>query len=184
MPVLFGVSQENKHSESWDRPLTSPRNFYGLEPLKRYRWYWRLEPGIEYTCAITYDPFVEMVRRDKVYGFVVALWEVPETCPGLFRAVDEFRAAKKLPETPMWRAMIDPSWAPWPIRRLRGWLGGEHRNRNGDTWNLCHYWSNFEVADMDFFRGDAYQELFQHLDRSGGFYDERVSIPSRKQDYG
>ncbi|KAK0617597.1 glycosyltransferase family 15 protein [Immersiella caudata] len=148
-------------------------NFYALEALKKYRWYWRLEPGVEYTCAITYDPFLEMARREKVYGFVVALWEVPETCPGLFRAVDDFRAAKKIPETPMWRAMINPSWMPWPIRRLRGWLGGEHRNRNGDTWNLCHYWSNFEIADLDFFRGNTYQELFRHLDRSGGFYDER-----------
>ncbi|KAK5658028.1 hypothetical protein OQA88_2583 [Cercophora sp. LCS_1] len=147
--------------------------FYQLEALKKYKWYWRLEPGIEYTCAITYDPFFEMARHGKAYGFVIALWEVPETCPSLFRAVDEYRRKKSIEATSMWRAMVNPSWAPWPLRRLRGWFGGDHRDFGGDTWNLCHYWSNFEIADLDFFRGAAYQELFDHLDRAGGFYDER-----------
>jgi mannosyltransferase len=50
----------------------------------------------------------------------------------------------------------------------------KHRDRKGDKWNLCHYWSNFEIADLDFFRGESYQELFQYLDRKGGFYHERV----------
>ena len=33
-------------------------------------------------------------------------------------------------------------------------------------------WSNFEIADMDFFRGDAYSQYFDFLDRSGGYYYE------------
>lgn len=34
-------------------------------------------------------------------------------------------------------------------------------------------WSNFEIADMDFWRGEAYQAFFEYLDQQGGFYYER-----------
>ncbi|PBK88464.1 hypothetical protein ARMGADRAFT_1033847 [Armillaria gallica] len=34
-------------------------------------------------------------------------------------------------------------------------------------------WSNFEIADMDFWRGPAYTDFFEHLDKTGGFYYER-----------
>jgi hypothetical protein len=33
-------------------------------------------------------------------------------------------------------------------------------------------WSNFEIADMDFWRGKIYSEFFEYLDRTGGFYYE------------
>ncbi len=143
--------------------------------MKNYRWYWRLEPGVQFTCAITYDPFVEMARHGKSYGYTIALWEVPETCPSLFRAVEDYKEEKEIPTTPNWKAMIESSWAPWPVRRLLGWLDKDNRNQAGDSWNLCHYWSNFEVADLDFFRSKEYRDFFEHLDQAGGFYNERVS---------
>ena len=43
----------------------------------------------------------------------------------------------------------------------------------GKSYNLCHFWSNFEIADMDFWRGEAYSKYFDYLDRTGGFYYER-----------
>ena len=36
-------------------------------------------------------------------------------------------------------------------------------------------WSNFEIADMDFWRSEAYQAYFDYLESKGGFYYE-VSI--------
>lgn len=33
-------------------------------------------------------------------------------------------------------------------------------------------WSNFEIADMDFWRGEAYSKFFDYLDEKGGFYYE------------
>ena len=33
-------------------------------------------------------------------------------------------------------------------------------------------WSNFEIADMDFWRGPAYTAFFEFLDSKGGFYYE------------
>jgi mannosyltransferase len=152
-----------------------------MESLKPYRWYWRLEPGVQYTCAITYDPFLQMARHNKAYGFTTALWELGTTCPSLFRAVDDFRSENKLPRTSMWNALFDPAWEPWPIRWMMGLLRVDHRDSRGYKWNLCHYWSNFEIADLDFFRGNMYQKLFKHLDHQGGFYDERVSNGQRRR---
>ena len=42
----------------------------------------------------------------------------------------------------------------------------------GASYNLCHFWSNFEIANMDFWRGEAYSKYFDYLDATGGFYYE------------
>lgn len=113
-----------------------------------------------------------MARHNKVYGFTLALSEERQTCPGLFRKVSDWKESQNIPSTPLWLASITPSWVPWPFRSMMSWFA--HRDRHGDAWNLCHYWSNFEIADLDFFRGEKYQSLFQKLERDGGFYFERV----------
>ncbi|KAK0742355.1 nucleotide-diphospho-sugar transferase [Apiosordaria backusii] len=145
--------------------------FYTLKALKEYKWYWRIEPDVEFYCALTYDPFVEMAKHEKVYGFTVALPKEPATCPSLFRTVADWKEQQDYPTTELWKAMVSPSWLPWPFRKMMSWFS--HRDRHGDGWNLCHYWSNFEIASLDFFRSNAYQYLFEHLDRTGGFYSER-----------
>lgn len=38
-------------------------------------------------------------------------------------------------------------------------------------------WSNFEIGDMDFWRGETYMSFFEHLDQAGGFYYEVSSPP-------
>ncbi|KAJ1718125.1 alpha-1,2-mannosyltransferase ktr1, partial [Coemansia biformis] len=40
-------------------------------------------------------------------------------------------------------------------------------------YNGCHFWSNFEIVDLSFYRSSAYQQYFDHLDRAGGFFYER-----------
>ena len=44
----------------------------------------------------------------------------------------------------------------------------------GEVYNMCHFWSNFEIANLDWFRSKEYEEFFQTMDRSGGFWMERV----------
>ena len=39
--------------------------------------------------------------------------------------------------------------------------------------NYVTVWSNFEIGDLDFWRGEAYTKYFEHLDAQGGFYYER-----------
>lgn len=42
----------------------------------------------------------------------------------------------------------------------------------GETYNRCHFWSNFEIGDLNFWRGTAYTKYFDYLDKAGGFYYE------------
>lgn len=42
-----------------------------------------------------------------------------------------------------------------------------------EEYNMCHFWSNFEIARTDLFTSPEYQAYFEHLDASGGFYKER-----------
>ncbi|KNG50167.1 glycosyltransferase family 15 protein [Stemphylium lycopersici] len=139
--------------------------FYDHPSLLPYKYYWRVEPNIAFTCAITYDPFVSMARHKKRYGYTTALWERGQTVPSLFRKLSLFKTAHALPISPLWTAMLAPSYAPWPFRPALAWL--RNRDEKGDLWNMCHFWSNFEIADLDFFRSDAYRELFAMLDRDG-----------------
>ena len=37
-------------------------------------------------------------------------------------------------------------------------------------------WSNFEIADMDFWRSEPYQAFFDFLESKGGFYYEVKSL--------
>ncbi|KAF2189964.1 glycosyltransferase family 15 protein [Zopfia rhizophila CBS 207.26] len=145
--------------------------FYDVEGLKPYKWYWRVEPNIQLSCAVTYDPFVKMVKYGKKYGYTIALWEVGNTVPSLFRLISDYKKEKHLKTTDLWKSMIKASWVPIPFRFFLSLLPS--RDASGDAWNLCHYWSNFEIADMDFFRSREYRELFDFLDGKGGFYFER-----------
>jgi mannosyltransferase len=111
--------------------------FYDVPALQKYKWFWRIEPDARYTCSITYDPFIEMEKHGKKYGFTIALWEIGKTAPSLFKRVNEFKEMHHIRSTALWRAMVDVSWLPWPFRKLIWWL--PHHNRDGDIWNMCHF---------------------------------------------
>lgn len=145
--------------------------FYDVPALKEYKWYWRVEPHVQFSCAITYDPFRLMREKKKKYGYTIALWELDNTVPELFRAVSEFKEMKRIRTTTLWKAFIRPTWMPWGLRWLKA--GQPLHDVNGDMWNLCHFWSNFEIGDLDFFRSKDHREFFEHLDNRGGFYSER-----------
>ncbi|KAK7467142.1 hypothetical protein VKT23_004201 [Stygiomarasmius scandens] len=95
-----------------------------------------------------------MEDHDKVYSFTISLPEWEPTIPTLWSAVKEFTAAH--PE------YVQP-------HNAMDFLS----NDGGKTYNLCHFWSNFEIADMDFWRTEAYQAFFDFLEAKGGFYYER-----------
>lgn len=44
---------------------------------------------------------------------------------------------------------------------------------DGETYNLCHMWSNFEIGNLKFWRSEAYRKYFDSLDQAGGFFYER-----------
>lgn len=146
--------------------------FYDHPSLRDYDWFWRLDPDSRILCDIPYDPFAEMSARNKTYGYTMALWEVGSTAPSLFRTVSEYRNQIGLTATKLWTSMLEASWAPLPVRHgVMPWFPS--RDGTGDGWNLCHFWSNFEIANFGFFRSAEYRKLFEHLDSTGGFHLER-----------
>ncbi|KAL5519385.1 hypothetical protein ACEPAH_1068 [Sanghuangporus vaninii] len=128
--------------------------FYRHELLKPYRYYWRVEPGVKYFCDIDYDPFLMMQEQQKVYGYTISLYEWGQTIPTLWDTVKDF--IKDHPEH-------------LAENNSMSFIS----NDGGKSFNLCHFWSNFEIADMDFWRAPAYTAFFDYLEKTGGFYYER-----------
>lgn len=128
--------------------------FFKHELLQPYRYYWRVEPSVRFFCELNYDPFLYMEEHDKVYSFTIALEEHPATVQTLWDSVKEFVA-----EYPH---LLDP-------QNAMDFLS----NDGGNRYNMCHYWSNFEISDMDFWRSEAYTRFFDFLEAKGGFYYER-----------
>lgn len=128
--------------------------FFRHPLLQPYKYYWRVEPGISYTCDINYDPFDYMRDNNKLYGFTITFTEWEATIPTLWETVKEFN-------------QLHPEYLDQ--NNAMGYLS----DNGGASYNLCHFWSNFEIADMDFWRGEAYQKFFEFLESKGGFYYER-----------
>ncbi|ODV62845.1 glycosyltransferase family 15 protein [Ascoidea rubescens DSM 1968] len=147
--VIYGDSESYRHMCRFES------GFFWRHPLlDEYDWYWRVEPDIKFYCDIDYDVFKFMEDNNKVYGFTISLMEYQRTIPSLWRATKGF------------------------IRQHPQYL---HKNNflkfisdnKGKTYNLCHFWSNFEIASLNFFRSDKYREYFEYLDKTGGFFYER-----------
>lgn len=78
-----------------------------------------------------YDPFRLMQERDLKYGFTIALREYKATIPSLWKTTLEY--AKTHPQ------YIYPRTRSDSLLRLIS-------DDNGWSYNLCHFWSNFEVS--------------------------------------
>jgi len=128
--------------------------FYRQELVLPYRWYWRVEPNVDFTCIVDFDPFAYLQNNNKIYGFTIAPYEFASTIPTLWPTVKDF-----INENPQYLA---------PDNAM-GFLS----DNGGKDYNLCHFWSNFEIADMRFWRGEAYSAFTKYLDSTGGFYYER-----------
>jgi alpha 1,2-mannosyltransferase len=131
--------------------------FFRHPLLMKYAWYWRVEPDIDFYCSVPYDPFTYMRTHEKVYSFIITLPEYLETIPTLWETTRAFCL-----DNPQFVA--DKNSLGFIVDDGKGWEG---------EYNNCHFWSNFEIASLEFWRGEAYMAYFEHLDRSGGFYYER-----------
>lgn len=156
--------------------------FYNHPLLLKYEWYWRVEPEITYFCDITYDPFNEMIAKNKTYGFTIAVKELRETVPNIFRYASAFMRKNNLKSQGLWEMFTEPRGDPEPEKQdprfPQSMETGDFPNINGESmegekYNMCHFWSNFEIARLSFFRSKLYEDFFQMMDRSGGFWMER-----------
>ncbi|ODV69657.1 mannosyltransferase [Hyphopichia burtonii NRRL Y-1933] len=127
--------------------------FYRHELVAKYQYYWRLEPGIKLYCDINYDVFQFMKLNNKKYGFTMTIFEYSKTIPSLWFHFKQF-IKENIDYNPPLLEFV----------------------QNDDTltsYNECHFWSNFEIADLSIFDNDQYNHFFNYLDQTGGFFYER-----------
>ncbi|OZJ03433.1 hypothetical protein BZG36_03184 [Bifiguratus adelaidae] len=167
--IYYGGSETYRHMCRFNSGF-----FFRHPLLDKYDWYWRVEPGVKYYCDITYDPFIFMEKHNKLYGFVITLTEIPQTIPSLWQTTLEYARLRRLnlePRNPKETstATIGPhSGLPEPTNPLFPYF----RQPNGD-YNLCHFWSNFEIASLNLWRSPQYMDYFNYLDKTGNFFYER-----------
>ncbi|KAI8575194.1 hypothetical protein K450DRAFT_262968 [Umbelopsis ramanniana AG] len=147
-------------SESYRHMCRFQSGYFFRHPLlDEYDYYWRVEPDVDFSCQVDYDVFKYMRNHGKKYGFTIAFREFMGTIPSLWDTVRNFKrdypeVADNLParQDTLFKFITDD---------------------NGNTYNGCHFWTNFEIASLDLWRSNDYLKLFSYLDRSGGFFYER-----------
>ena len=140
-----------------------------------------------------------MARNNKTYGFTIAVKELKETVPNIFRYASAYKRNNNMTSKGLWEMFIEPppeeatslpedkpkkkESLPEEILSTepgRGVLPDiDPEAMNGETYNMCHFWSNFEIAKLSWFRSKEYEDFFEMMDRSGGFWMERVHPPVR-----
>lgn len=89
--IIYGDSESYRHMCRYES------GFFFRHPLMlNYEYYWRVEPSIELFCDVQFDPFRYMKDNNKMYSFVISLFEYWETIPTLWDSVRGFM--KKHPE--------------------------------------------------------------------------------------
>ncbi|KAH7135307.1 alpha-1,2 mannosyltransferase KTR1 [Dendryphion nanum] len=130
--------------------------------LASYQYYWRVEPNVHFFCSIDYDVFRWMSDHNKTYGFNINIYDSPQSVETLWPETLKF-----ISDHPEY---VDKNSA-------RAWLEDARRRpenaQKANGYSTCHFWSNFEIGDLSFWRSRRYREFFEHLDRAGGFFYER-----------
>jgi mannosyltransferase len=130
--------------------------------LADMQYYWRVEPNVHFFCDIDYDVFRWMADHNKTYGFNINIYDSAESVATLWPETQKFLADH-------------PEYVH--ENNAREWLeDGSKRPENHGTahgYSTCHFWSNFEIGDLAFWRSKKYRDYFEHLDRAGGFFYER-----------
>ncbi|KAH3667034.1 hypothetical protein WICMUC_005381 [Wickerhamomyces mucosus] len=138
------------------------KGFYNHPILKEFKYYWRIEPSTNYFCQIDYDVFKFMKDNNKVYGFVLNLYDSPHSVKSLWNETLRFlkNNTQHINENGAHKWITENLQNPSNFEIAKG-------------YSTCHFWSNFEIGDMDFYRSEAYSSWVEHLDKTGGFYYER-----------
>lgn len=121
--------------------------FFRHPLLANFEYYWRVEPDVQYFCDVDYDVFQMMKDNKYKYGksSVAKLKPCPLThplCPGWTLSLTEYMAT--IPT--LWNATQEymekyPEYINWGDDSLMPWL----TDNAFESYNGCHFWSNFEV---------------------------------------
>lgn len=158
--VIYGFSRSYRNMCHFNSGY-----FYKQKRLLNYDWYFRVEPDVEYMCDFLYDPFTLLRTLNKTYGFVITIPDYVNTMPTLWSTVEGYM--KEYPQH------LHPNNALDFLTSNDSDIFHNIQTKTNSEYNLCHFWSNFEIGNLNFFRGEAYELYFNYLDQAGGFYYER-----------
>ncbi|CBY01684.1 hypothetical protein IAQ61_003491 [Plenodomus lingam] len=161
--ALFGKKVQYMGMKSYHQMCRWNSGMFSQHPaLKDIQYYWRVEPNVHFFCDVDYDVFAWMQDHNKTYGFNINLYDSPESVITLWPETKKF-----IEDNP---GYVHPNNA-------REWLEDDKRRpENAEKargYSTCHFWSNFEIGDLNFWRSKKYRDFFDHLDRAGGFFYER-----------
>ncbi|KAI1742980.1 glycolipid 2-alpha-mannosyltransferase-domain-containing protein [Xylaria scruposa] len=167
--------QSYHHMCRWNAGL------FALEKrLAFYEFFWRVEPGVDFSCNINYDVFRFMRDNDMAYGFNMAILDDARSFPSLWDRTKTFIKKNK----DMIHKDADYDWLLHsPLQgedivhasSLPSEDDDEDNKKDFDhlQYNNCQFYSNFEVGSLAFFRSKEHRAYFEHIDKTGGFYYER-----------
>ncbi|KAK9465475.1 nucleotide-diphospho-sugar transferase [Lipomyces arxii] len=138
--IIYGGSLSYRHMCRYNSGY-----FYRHELLSNYDWYFS-------------DPFEYIRQNNKVYGFVMSMYEFASTIETLWGSTKSF-----IHNNPQCLAGNNS---------LDSFVNGAEPSKGIDTeifgeYNLCHFWTNFEIANLNFWRSKAYTDNFTYLDSLG-----------------
>src|SRR3569833_927188 len=114
-----------------------------------------------------------MIDANKTYGFTIAVKELRETVPNIFRYASAYKRLNNLPSKGLWEMFVEPTnekeeeelseddpnyKATQPKKILRSDPGRnclpekEPEAMESKKYNMCHNKTNFEIARLSFFR--------------------------------
>eukprot|EP01041_Mallomonas_annulata_P004369 gene4369-8695_t len=148
--------------------------FYDHPALLPYDYYWRIEPNVNFMCNINFDPFRFLRENNKIYGYVILHTEIMATIPTLWKHTKAFMNTPfyTTTNTNNQSTTIKTSPSTSTSNNIPSFLQGM-TSLSGEEYSGCHFWSNFEIASLTFFRSKQYREYFKYLDKTGGFFYER-----------
>ncbi|KAI1821328.1 glycolipid 2-alpha-mannosyltransferase-domain-containing protein [Xylaria intraflava] len=131
------------------------------ERLADYEFFWRVEPGVDFSCNINYDVFRFMRDNNMAYGFNMAILDDARSFPSLWDRTKTFINKNQ-------NMIHEDADYDWPLS-----FDGDDTDFDHLEYNNCQFYSNFEVGSLAFFRSEEHMAYFDYLDRTGGFYYER-----------
>ncbi|OMJ24065.1 O-glycoside alpha-1,2-mannosyltransferase omh1 [Smittium culicis] len=156
--------------------------------LRNLEYYWRIQAGVDYLCEIDYDPFEMLKSKNIKYSWIITPQEYKLTIPTLWETAREyiFNNYDKLPEssfaTYLLKASTNTSIKKQESIKFNSSKDGNIKDIVNESskysdvdidYNLCHFWSNFEIVSLDFLKSKPYQDFVDHLDKAGGIFYER-----------
>ena len=92
-----------------------------------------------------YDPLLYMALYKKKYAYTIIAMEVMTTVQRLWKYMMECMKENNITMSPFLK---------------------EFKEREKNEFNGIHFWSNFEIGDLEFYRSEIYEKYMQKLDAS------------------